>query len=74
MFNPGSVSDHFLIPDPDPRIFHPGSYVKSGMQTYFFLAAYAFRRKVLVLVIVKKIRDPEKIRPGSGYPDLGSGG
>jgi hypothetical protein len=31
--------------------------MKSGMQTYFFLASYAFRSKVLVLVIVKKIRD-----------------
>jgi hypothetical protein len=30
----------------------------------FFLASYAFRSKVLV--IVKKIRDPEKIHPGSG--------
>jgi hypothetical protein len=36
--------------------FHPGSYMKVGMQTYFFLASYAFRSKVLV--IVKKIRDP----------------
>jgi hypothetical protein len=39
--------------------------MKSGMQTYFFLASYAFRNKILVLVIVKKIRDPEKIHPGS---------
>jgi hypothetical protein len=45
--------------------FHPGSYMKSGMQTYLFLA-YAFRSKFLVLVRVKKIRDPEKIHPGSG--------
>jgi hypothetical protein len=31
------------------------------MQIYFFLASYAFRSKVLpvVLVIVKKIRDPK---------------
>jgi hypothetical protein len=39
----------FLIPDPDPtifssripdpNIFHPRSYMKSGMQTYFFLAS-----------------------------------
>jgi hypothetical protein len=28
--------------------------MKSGMQTYFFLASYAFRSKVLVLVLVKK--------------------
>jgi hypothetical protein len=39
--------------------------MKNGMQTYFFLASYAFRSKVLVLVIVKKIRDPEKFHPGS---------
>jgi hypothetical protein len=32
--------------------------MKSGMQTYFFLASYAFRSKGLVLVIVKTIRDP----------------
>jgi hypothetical protein len=29
---------------------HPGSLVQSGMQTYFFLASYAFRSKGLVLV------------------------
>jgi hypothetical protein len=40
--------------------------MKSGMQINFFLASYAFRSKVLTLVIVKKIRDPEKIYPGSG--------
>jgi hypothetical protein len=56
MFDPGSGSDHFLITD-------PVSYMKSGMQTYFLLASYAFRSKVLV--IVKKILDPEKIPPGS---------
>jgi hypothetical protein len=51
---PDSDSNIFLIPD-------PGSYMKSGMQTYFYLAFYAFRSKVLVLVtgIVKKIEDPE---------------
>jgi hypothetical protein len=47
----------FFIPD-------PGSYMKSGMQTYSFLASYAFRGKVLVLV--KKIRDPGKNFPWSG--------
>jgi hypothetical protein len=54
-----------FIPDPtisSSRIriqtfFHPGSYMKSGMQT-FFSASYAFRSKVLVLVTVKKIPDP----------------
>jgi hypothetical protein len=56
MFDPGSGADHFLIPD-------PGSYMKIVMQTYFFLASYAFRSKVLVIVI--KIRDPGKILPGS---------
>jgi hypothetical protein len=58
MFYPGSGSDHFLILDPDPNIFSSGSYVKSGMQTNFFLASYAFGSKVLVLAIVKKIGDP----------------
>jgi hypothetical protein len=42
--------------------------MKSGMQNYFFLAYYAFRSKVLVLVIVKKIRDPEKNTPGIRIP------
>jgi hypothetical protein len=45
------------------KFFHPGSYMKSGTQT--FLASYGFRSKVLVLVIVKKIRNLEKIHPGS---------
>jgi hypothetical protein len=42
--------------------------MKSGMQTYryFFLAAYAFRRKVLG--IDKKIRDPEKNLSLMPYP------
>jgi hypothetical protein len=79
MFYPGCFtldpgSDHFLIPDPpdpDPNIFHPGSHMKSGMQTYFFLASYASRSKVLDIVIVKKIRDPEKFTPD---PDPGSRG
>jgi hypothetical protein len=44
-----------------------GSYMKSGMQTYFFLASYGFSSKVLDLVIVKNVRDPGKIHPGSGY-------
>jgi hypothetical protein len=56
--DPGSVSKHFFIPDPE-------AYMISGMQTSFFLASYAFRSNVLV--ILKK--DPgsgKKIRPGSG--------
>jgi hypothetical protein len=75
-----------FIPDPDQTIYssriwiqtfvHPGSYMKTRMQTYryIFLASHAFRRKVLFLVMVKKIR-----YPGSGknlfipYPDPGSG-
>jgi hypothetical protein len=36
------------------------------MQPYFFLAFYAFRSKVLVLVIVNKIQDPEKFIPDPG--------
>jgi hypothetical protein len=54
--HPGSRSKLLFIPD-------PGSYMKSRMQTYFFLA-YAFRSEGLVLIIIKKIRDPEKIHPG----------
>jgi hypothetical protein len=58
--HPGSRSKHFFILD-------PGSKLAYLMQTYFFLASYAFRSKVLVLVlvIVKKIRDPGKFNPGS---------
>jgi hypothetical protein len=67
-----------FIQDPDPTIFssqvriqtfiHHGSYMKSGMQTYFFLASYAFRSKVIVLVKKKSgIRDPEKTHPGSRW-------
>jgi hypothetical protein len=40
-----------------------------------FSSSYAFRSKVLVLFIVKKIRDPEIIYPGSGgikTPEAGS--
>jgi hypothetical protein len=46
----------------------------SGLQTYFFLASYGFRSKVLVFVIFKKIPDPgSKIAPdpGSGSATLG---
>jgi hypothetical protein len=40
--------------------------MKIGMQENLrFLDAYALRSKVFVLVAVKKIRDPEKIYPGS---------
>jgi hypothetical protein len=46
-------------------------YMKSGMQTYFFLASYAFRSKVL-----DPIRDPisgKQIHPGSrGKKSTGS--
>jgi hypothetical protein len=51
--------------------------MKSGMQTYFFLASYAYTSKVIVLVIVivKKIQDPRsRIRKNSfqiRIPDLG---
>jgi hypothetical protein len=71
-----SVADPgYFIQDPDPTIFssririqtffHPGSYMKSGMQIYFFLVSYAFRSKK-ILILVKQIRDPEKIHLGSG--------
>jgi hypothetical protein len=63
MFYIGAGSDHFLIPDPDPNIFHPASYINkwNANLPYLFLASYAFRSKVLVLV--KMIRDPEKFIP-----------
>jgi hypothetical protein len=58
--NPGS--NYFLISDPESGNKHffldPGSYMKSGIHTYFILASYAFRSQVLVLVMVKKVRDP----------------
>jgi hypothetical protein len=47
--------------------------MKSGMQTYFFLASYAFRSNVLVLVIVKKISDPGSGKNSSRIPDPGGG-
>jgi hypothetical protein len=65
-FHPRSGSDPFLIPDLDPKIFFipdPGSYMKSGMQTYFILASNVFRSKVYV--IVKKIREKFIPDPGS---------
>jgi hypothetical protein len=37
------------------------------MQTYFFRASYAFRSEVILLVIVKKIRDPRS--PKKFIPD-----
>jgi hypothetical protein len=54
---------------PDPKMFFipdPGFYMKNGIN-YFFLASYAFRSKVLVLVRDHgtEIRDPEKIHPRS---------
>jgi hypothetical protein len=69
--HPGSVANPgCFISDPDPNISHPESenfvtrilHEKWGT---FLLASYGFRSKVLVIVIVvNKIRDPEKI-PGS---------
>jgi hypothetical protein len=35
--------------------------MKSGIQTYFFLASNYFRN-VLVLVVVKKIQDPRGVK------------
>jgi hypothetical protein len=52
MFNSRSGSNHFLILD-----------LHENWSAIFFLASYAFRSKVLVLI--KKIRDPEKNHPGS---------
>jgi hypothetical protein len=70
MFYPGSRirirpfshpgSKHIFIPD-------PGSYMKSGMQSYCFLASFAFRS--IVFVIVKKDFGSE-IRK-KFIPDLG---
>jgi hypothetical protein len=63
MFYTGSrsESDYFLFLIPDPNIFS-----SRILHEKFFLVYYDFRNKVLVLVMVKKIRDPEKIHPGSG--------
>jgi hypothetical protein len=58
-----------IIPDPDPTIFssriwiqpffHSGSRIlHEKWNTNFFLVSFAFRSKGLVVVIVKKIRDP----------------
>jgi hypothetical protein len=74
--DPGSGSDHFLISDPGSRIRiqtffipDPGSYLKSGMQTYFFLASFNYKSKVFVPTHSQK--DPgseirKKIHPRSG--------
>jgi hypothetical protein len=60
MFYPGSGSDHFRIPDPGPNIFfHPGSYMKSGMQTYFFSGFLCVQGQSLSLSHIQK-------DPGSG--------
>jgi hypothetical protein len=59
---PDTGSDNFLISNPgfgSKHFFIAGAYMKSGMQTYFFLDSYAFRTKVPVLVLVKKTWDPE---------------
>jgi hypothetical protein len=59
-------SKHFFIQD-------PGSYMKSGMLTYLFLASFAFRSKVLVESKRSGIR--EKFIPDPGgkkAPDPGS--
>jgi hypothetical protein len=74
MFYPGSGSKHFLIriqtflssQIPDPTLKWNAS-----LGTVLFLASDGFRSKVLVLVIVKKIRDTKKIIPDS---DPGSSG
>jgi hypothetical protein len=45
------------------------------MQAYFVISSCVFRNKILVLVIVKKIRDLEKFIPdpgGKNAPDTGS--
>jgi hypothetical protein len=75
-----SVADpECFMQDPDltifssriPTFFNPGSLIKSGIQTYFFLASYAFRNKVLVLVIVKEIRNPRSGIRTKFIPDPG---
>jgi hypothetical protein len=54
----GFGSDHFLIPDPN-IFFHPGSYMLSGMQDYFFYCFLCFQEQSLSL------RHSQK-DPGSG--------
>jgi hypothetical protein len=45
---------HFFISDPDPNIFHPGSFIKKRDESKntVFHASYGFRKKSLK---VKKI-------------------
>jgi hypothetical protein len=71
-----------FIPDPDPtffscriqKLFHPGSRIlhEKWNTNLLFLASYAFKSKVLVLVIVKKIRNPGSGKKLIPDPDLGS--
>jgi hypothetical protein len=72
--------DHWFYDDavlPDPGCFIPAptifSYHRIRMQTYFFLASYAFRSKVLVLVKVRKIRDPRSRIRKKFIPDSDPG-
>jgi hypothetical protein len=65
-----SVADpECFIPDPDLTIFSSRIQYEKWNANLLFLASYAFRSKALVLVIVKKIRDPG----GNKAPDPGSG-
>jgi hypothetical protein len=58
--DPGSGSEHFSIPDPDPNIF----LSRIRIRTFYIPDPRLFIKRVL---IVKKIfiPDPEKIYPGS---------
>jgi hypothetical protein len=75
-----SVADQgCFMPDPDQTIFssririqtlfNPGYRIlhEKWNANLLFLASYAFRSKVLVLVIVKKIRDPKS---GKNHPRI----
>jgi hypothetical protein len=62
---------HITFSHLSSRIPDLRSYIQSGLQTYFFLASYGFRSKVLVLVVVKKdpgseMRDTDLVKD----PDL----
>jgi hypothetical protein len=77
MLYPGSGSKNFSIPDPDPNIFYPGSYIKRGIKNkttgIFFLASYGSGASLIPAV--EKIIHPGSIKNlsatvGSGVEPL----
>jgi hypothetical protein len=45
IFYSRSGAEHFSIPDQDPNIFHPGSFIKRGIKDKNQLAFYGFMSK-----------------------------